>query len=64
MAEADSNSLDAAALDPLVQAIEGETLVHKSERSGFKDGVYSEEWLTRQFGLAAPSLPPHWQTQG
>ena len=64
MAEADGNSLDAAALDPLVQAIEGETLVHKSEHSGFKDGVYSEEWLTRQFGLAAPSLPPHWQTQG
>ena len=63
MAEADGASLDTAALAPLVQAIQGETQTHKSERSGFKDGVFSEEWLTRQFGLAAPNLPPHWQAQ-
>ena len=62
MAEADGASLDTAALAPLVQAIQGETQTHKSERSGFKDGVFSEEWLTRQFGLASPSLPPQWQS--
>lgn len=61
MAGADGAALDAAALDPLAQAIAGETEVHQSEHSGYKDGVYSEEWLTRQFGMAEPSLPPHWQ---
>lgn len=61
MAGADGTALDAAALEPLVQAIKGDTDVHEAEHSGYKDGVFSEEWLTRQFGLAAPSLPPHWQ---
>ncbi len=62
MAGADGAALDAAALDPLAQAIAGPTEVHQSEHSGYKDGVYSEEWLTRQFGMAEPSLPPHWQS--
>ena len=61
MAGADGTALDAAALEPLVQAIKGDTDVHEAEHSGYKDGVFSEEWLTRRFGLAAPSLPPHWQ---
>ena len=61
MAGADGAALDATALDPMVQAIRGDCQVHKSEHSGYKDGVYSEEWLTREFGLPAPSLPPHWQ---
>ena len=61
MAGADGAALDAAALDPMVQSIRGDCQVHKSEHSGYKDGVYSEEWLTREFGLPAPSLPPHWQ---
>ena len=61
MTDADGGPLDTAALAPLLQAIQGETQTHKSERSGFKDGVFSEEWLTREFGLAAPNLPPHWQ---
>jgi cephalosporin-C deacetylase len=61
MAGSDGAGLAAATLEPLVEALGGECQVHESEHSGFKDGVYSEEWLTRQFGLAAPSLPPHWQ---
>jgi cephalosporin-C deacetylase len=61
MAGADGTALDAAALDPLAQAVKGPSEVHKSELSGYKDGVYVEEWLARQFGLAAPILPPHWQ---
>ena len=61
MAGAPGTALDAAALQPLAQAIKGDTDVHEAEHSGYKDGVFSEEWLTRQFGLAAPSLPPHWQ---
>ncbi len=61
MAGADGASLDAAALQPLVASLKGNCDVHESEHSGYRDGVFSEEWLTSQFGLAQPSLPPHWQ---
>ncbi len=58
---ADGTALDSDALDPLAQAIRGKVEVHKSENSGFKDGVFIEEWVSRRFGLAEPSLPPHWR---
>ena len=61
MAGADGSALDAASLDPLVRAIGGATDVHAAEHSGYRDGRHSEEWLSRQFGMAEPSLPPHWQ---
>ena len=61
MAGADGSALQSAALEPLTQAIRGETTVHKAEHSGYRDGRYAEEWLSRQFGMAEPSLPPHWQ---
>ena len=61
MAGADGSALDAAALDPLIRSIPGDTEVHKAEHSGYRDGRYSEEWMSRQFGMAEPSLPPHWQ---
>ena len=61
MAGSDGAALDAATLAPLAEALKGECQVHESEHSNFKDGVYGEEWLTQQFGLETPSLPPHWQ---
>ena len=61
MAGADGAALQASALEPLTQAIRGETAVHKAEHSGYRDGRYAEEWLSQQFGMAEPSLPPHWQ---
>ncbi len=61
LAEFPGSALDTAALEPIVQAIRGEVLVHPTENSGYKDGAFSEIWLARQLGLAEPSLPPHWQ---
>ncbi len=58
---ADGTALDAESLEPLAQAVGGETEVHKSENSGYKDGVYTEEWLAGELGLAEASLPPHWR---
>ena len=55
-------ALTAGDLENLAQGIPGETEVYESQHSGYKDGVHSEEWLSRQFGLAAPSLPPHWRS--
>ena len=61
MAEAAGGSLDSAALEPLARDIQGKTLVRESENSGYRDGVFSETWLTEQLGLPEPSLPPHWR---
>ena len=61
MAGADGGALQASALEPLTESIRGETTVHKAEHSGYRDGLYAEDWLSRQFGMAEPSLPPHWQ---
>ena len=61
MADSDGESLDAATLQPMVESLEGDCEVYKSQHSGYRDGVYSEEWLAGQFGLPGPSLPPHWQ---
>jgi cephalosporin-C deacetylase len=61
MTGGDATGLNADDIGLLAQAVNGESEVYESQHSGYKDGVYSEEWLTRQFGLEAPSLPPHWQ---
>ena len=58
----DGTALDAAALEPLTGAIREATMVYHSQHSGFKDGVFTEKWLARELGLAAPVLPPHWQS--
>ena len=61
MAEAAGSPLDSAAMEPLAQDIQGDALVRESENSGYRDGVFSELWLTDQLGLPVPSLPPHWR---
>ena len=61
MAGSHGSALDASALLPLVDGIQGAIDVHEAEHSGYRDGRHSEEWLSRQFGMSEPSLPPHWQ---
>ena len=63
MAEARGSALDPSTLELMAQDIQGQTLVHESENSGFKDGAFSETWLSEQLGLPEPSLPPHWQAR-
>ncbi len=46
---------------PLVGAMGGEVEVKESEGSRYKDGVYQEEWVARQFGFEGAILPAHWQ---
>ena len=59
---ADGTALDAAALEPLTGALQGQTEVYKSQFSGFRDGVFAEEWLARELGLDDAALPPHWRS--
>ncbi len=46
---------------PLVEAMAGEVEVKESEHSRYKDGVYQEQWVARQFGFEDAILPAHWQ---
>lgn len=41
---------------------EGDVIeVHESEHSHYRDGVFAEEWITRQFGFDESILSEHWQ---
>lgn len=46
---------------PLAEAIKGQAEVRNSEESSYKDGLYREQWLARQFGFEAAIVPAHWQ---
>ena len=46
---------------PLAEAMGGEVEVREPAYSGYKDGLYQEQWLARQFGFAEAILPAHWQ---
>ena len=61
VAGSDGEALDASALSPMVESLGGECEVYKSTHSGFRDGVFTEEWLAGQLRMPGPSLPPHWQ---
>ena len=61
MAEAGNSPLGPAALEPLIQSIGNNIDVHESENSGYRDGAYSELWLSRELGVEEPSLPAHWR---
>ena len=61
MAEAGASPLGPAAMEPVAGSIRSSTDVHESENSGYRDGAYSELWLSRELGVAEASLPPHWR---
>jgi cephalosporin-C deacetylase len=55
--------LDEQALAPLVKALPGPVTVHESEQSTYKDGLYTEQWIAAQCGIADVQriLPEHWR---
>ena len=57
---ADGELFDYDALKPLLDAFSGKPTLHKGEHSSYKDGLFSEQWMTSQFDLAKPILPEHW----
>jgi len=63
MAGAPGTLLDAPTLEPLVRAIQGPVTVHASEQSTYKDGLYTEQWMAAQCGIAdlQSILPEHWR---
>jgi cephalosporin-C deacetylase-like acetyl esterase len=63
MAGAPGSLLDAPALEPLVRAMQGPVTVYVSEQSGYKDGLYTEQWLAAQCGITDlhSILPERWR---
>ena len=61
MASAPGGSLDSAGLSGVSGAIQGDVSVYESQSSSYKDGMYQEEWLAREFGFADAVLPEHWR---
>ena len=64
MAGAPGALLDQQALAPLVEAVAGETTVHDSAQSSYRDGLYAESWMAEQCGIADANriLPAVWQS--
>jgi cephalosporin-C deacetylase len=63
MAGPPGSLLDGRALAPLVRALPGPVTVHESEQSTYKDGLYTEQWIAAQCGIADVQrlLPEHWR---
>ena len=61
MADSGSNGVSAQYLEPVAQSIKGAKLLRESKHSNYRDGAFSEVWLSEQMGLPEPSLPPHWR---
>lgn len=61
MAGSAGGSLDAHGLSAVSGAISGDVAVYESQSSSYRDGVYQEEWLAREFGYSEAILPEHWR---
>ncbi len=61
MAGAPGSSLDAEGLLAVSEAIQGDVDMYESQSSSYRDGLYQEEWLAREFGFAEAILPEHWR---
>ena len=60
LADAPGGVLDASAVNAVAAALPGDSTVHESENSSYKDGLYIEQWVTEQFGFVEPIVPEHW----
>ena len=63
MAGAPGSALDRAALSSLTTAMKGKVTVYESQQSSYKDGLYAEQWMADQCGIADVKaiLPEHWR---
>ncbi len=61
MAGSAGGSLDADGLSAVSGALSGDVAVYESQSSSYRDGVYQEEWLAREFGYSEAILPEHWR---
>ena len=63
MAGAPGSLTDSHSLEQVSKLLQGEAIVHDSENSSYKDGLFSIQWMTGQFGFEDPIVPEHWQSK-
>ena len=61
LAGAPGSLTDHQALGPLAWALPGEVTIHDSESSTYKDGLFTEQWISSRCGFDAPIVPTHWR---
>ena len=61
MADATGGLMDGSALKSVSEAIQGSVTVHDSENSSYRDGMFIEDWIAREFGYEKAIVPKHWQ---
>ena len=63
MAGTQGSLTDSHSLEQVSKLLQGEAIVHDSENSSYKDGLFSIQWMTGQFGFEDPIVPEHWQSK-
>jgi cephalosporin-C deacetylase len=48
---------------PLAEAMKGTVEIRGPEQSAYKDGLYREQWIAKQFGFKDAIVPAHWQVK-
>lgn len=61
MADASGGLMDSVALRPVADAIQGKAMLHDSDSSSYKDGMFIEKWIAAEFGYEEALVPRHWQ---
>ena len=65
MADYEGGLHDSKTIADFTECMSGPVTVHASERSSYKDGMFTEEWMTQKlFGPdVAPIIPSHWKSE-
>ena len=61
MSDEDGGILDRRAVHVLLEALADRATYQPTQHSAYKDGMFAEEWVTRELGFEKPILPEHWQ---
>ena len=61
MSDEDGGSLDRIGVHVMLEALGDRATYQATQRSSYKDGMFVEEWVTRELGFEDPILPEHWQ---
>ncbi len=61
MAGPPGSLLSGSKLEAVRSLIAGDSEIHDSENSSYKDGLFVEEWIASKFGYAEAIVPEHWR---
>ena len=59
--QADGGSMGPDGLESMMDALGNNATFYETQQSGYKDGLFRDTWISRQFGFDSPILPKVWQ---